>query len=92
MSEISGSVNVSEILATLTDTQKDILNKQALRIIKDDKKSDLVAYMAFVNMCRDELTPVQQSAVRELLNEVKRRRQELLNELIETVEGVIMNG
>lgn len=92
MSEINGSANVSEILATLTDTQKDILNKQVLRIIRNDRKSDLTVYMAFVNMCSDELTPVQQSAVKELLNEVRRRREELLNELIETVEGVIMNG
>ena len=92
MSEINGSVNVSEILATLTDTQKDILNKQVLRIIRNDRKSNLMVYMAFVDMCSDELTPVQQSAVKELLNEVRRRREELLNELIETVEGVIMNG
>ena len=92
MNDICGSVNVGEILATLTEGQKDLVRKQALRIIRDDAKVDLVEYMAFVDMCRDELTPIQQSAVRELLNEVKRRRQELLNELIETVEGVIMNG
>lgn len=92
MNDICGSVNVSEILRTLTEGQKDLVRKQALRIIRDDAKADLMEYMAFVDMCCDELTLIQQSAVRELLNEVKRRRQELLNELIETVEGVIMNG
>lgn len=92
MNDICGSVNVSEILRALTEGQKDLVRKQALRIIRGDAKADLMEYMAFVDMCRDELTPIQQSAVRELLNEVKRRRQELLNELIETVEGVIMNG
>ena len=74
MDEINGSVNVSEILATLTDTQKDILNKQALRIIKNEKKSNLMEYMAFVDMCSDELTPVQQLAVKALLEEVRKRR------------------
>ena len=91
MNDICGSANVGEILRTLTEGQKDLVRRQALRIIRGDAKADLMKYMAFVDMCRDELTPIQQSAVRELLNEVKRRRQELLNELIETVEGVIMN-
>ena len=92
MDEINGSVNVSEILATLTETQKDILNKQALRIIRNDRKSNLMEYMAFVDMCSDELTPIQQSAVKELLNEVRRRREELLNELIKAVEDAMVYG
>ena len=92
MDEINGSVNVSEILATLTETQKDIVNRQALRIIKNDRKSDLTAYMAFIDMCRDELTPVQQSAVKALLTEVKRRREELLNQLMQAVEDAMLKG
>ena len=92
MDEINGSVNVSEILATLTEGQMDILKKQALRIIKNDKKADLVEYMAFISMCRDELTPVQQSAVKALLAEVKRRREELLNQLMQAVEDVMLKG
>jgi len=92
MPDICGSVNVSEILGTLTEGQKDILNKQALRIIKNDEKADLVEYMAFVYMCRDELTPVQQSAVKALLTEVKRRREELLNQLMQAVEDVMLKG
>ena len=89
MDEINVSVNVSEILATLTEAQKDIVNKQALRIIRNDRKSDLTAYMAFINMCRDELTPVQQSAVKALLEEVRKRREELLDELMKAVEDAI---
>lgn len=92
MDETNGSVNVSEILGTLTEAQKDILNKQALRIIKNEKKSNLMEYMAFVDMCSDELTPVQQSAVKEFLNEVRRRREELLNELMKAVEDAMLYG
>lgn len=92
MSEINGSVNVSEILGSLTERQKDILNKQALRIIKNEKKSNLMEYMAFVDMCSDELTPVQQSAVKEFLNEVRRRREKLLNELMKVAEDAILHG
>ena len=92
MSEINGSVNASEILATLTERQKYILNKQALRIIRNDKKADLMAYMAFIDMCRDELTPVQQLVVKELLNEVRRRREKLLNELMKAMEDAIPYG
>jgi len=92
MDEINGSVNMGEILGTLTDGQKDILNKQVLRIIKNDEKADLVEYMAFVYMCRNELTPVQQSAVKALLTEVKRRREELLNQLMKAVEDAMLKG
>ena len=90
MDEINGSVNVSEILGTLTEVQKDILNKQALRIIKNEAKFDLTACMAFFDMCSDELTPVQQSAVKEFLNEVRRRREKLLNELMKAVEDAML--
>lgn len=92
MLDICGSVNVSEILGTLTKTQKDILNKQALRIIKNDSKSDLTAYMAFIDMCRDELTPVQQSAVKALLEEVRKRREELLDQLMQAVKDAMLKG
>ena len=92
MNDISGSVNVSEILGTLTDTQKDILNKQALRIIKNEKKSNLMEYMAFVDMCSNELTPVQQSAVKALLEEVRKRREELLEKLARAVEDAMVYG
>lgn len=92
MNDICGSVNVSEILATLTETQKGIVNKQALRIIKNEAKSNLTDYMTFIDMCRDELTPVQQSAVKALLEEVKRRRQELLDELMKAVEDAMVKG
>lgn len=92
MNDISGSVNVSEILGTLTETQKDILGKQALRIIKNESKFDLIAYMAFIDMCRDELTPVQQSAVKALLEEVRRRREELLDQLMQAVEDAMLKN
>lgn len=90
--DISGSVNVSEILGTLTEGQKDILNKQALRIIKNDEKADLVDYMAFIYMCRDELTPVQKSAVKALLEEVRKRREELFDQLMKAVEEAMVYG
>lgn len=92
MDEINGSMNVSEILATLTDTQKDILNKQALRIIKNERKSNLMEYMAFVDMRSDELTPVQQSAVKALLKEVRKIREKLLDKLAKAVEDAIVYG
>lgn len=92
MDEICGSVNVSEIFATLTEGQTDLLRKQALRIIRDDAKPDLEAYMAFIYMCRDELTPVQQSAVKALLEEVRERRKELLGELTRAVDDVILKS
>lgn len=92
MDEINGSVNVSEILGTLTESQKDILNKQALRIIKNEAKSDLTEYMAFVDMCRDELTPIQRSAVKALLDEVRKRREELLDQLMKAVEDAMIRG
>lgn len=92
MSDICGSVNVSEILGTLTETQKDLLNKQALRIIKNEEKSDLTAYMAFIDMCRDELTPIQRSAVKALLDEVRKRREELLDKLVKAVEDAMVRG
>ena len=90
--DISGSVNVSEILGTLTETQKDLLNKQALRIIRGNSKLDIAAYTAFVYMYRDELTPIQQSAVKALLEEVRKRREELLDELMKAVEHAMLYG
>lgn len=92
MDEINGSVNVSEILGTLTQSQKDILNKQALRIIKNEAKSNLTEYMAFIDMCRDELTPIQRSAVKALLDEIRKRREELLNQLMKAVEDAMLYG
>ena len=92
MNDISGSVNVSEVLATLTETQKDLLNKQALRIIRGNSKLDLAAYTAFVYMYHDELTPVQQSAVKALLEEIHKRREELLNQLMNAVEDAMLYG
>ena len=92
MDEINGSVNVSEILGTLTDRQTNLLREQAMRIIRNDSKSDLASYMAFVNMCRDELTPVQKSAVKALLEEVRKRREELLDQLMKAVENAMLYG
>lgn len=92
MSEINESMNAFEILGSLTERQKYILNKQALRIIKNEKKSNLMEYMAFVDMCSDELTPVQQSAVKELLNEIRRRREKLLDGLMKAMEDAIPYG
>lgn len=90
--DISGSVNVSEILGTLTEVQKDLLNKQALRIIRGNTKLDLAAYTAFVYMYRDELTPIQQSAVKALLEEVRKRREELFDQLMKAVEEAMVYG
>ena len=90
--DISGSVNVSEILGTLTDRQKDLVKKWALRIIRNDSKSDLVTYMALIDMYRDELTPVQKSAVKALLEEVRKRREELLDQLMKAVEDAMLYG
>ena len=92
MDEINGSVNVSEILATLTERQKDILNKQALRITKGNTKFNLMEYMAFVDMCHDELTPIQRSAVKALLDGVRKRREELLDDLMKAVENAMVYG
>ena len=92
MDEINGSVNVSEVLATLTEGQTDLLRKQALRIIRGNTKVDLAAYTAFVYMYRDELTPVQQSAVKALLEEVQKRREELLDQLMKAVEDAMLYG
>lgn len=92
MDEINGSVNVSEILATLTEGQTDLLRKQALRIIRGNSKVDLAAYTAFVYMYRDELTPVQKSAVKALLEEVRKRRDALLGQLMRAVDDAIFIG
>lgn len=91
MSDICGSVNVSEILGTLDGSQKAIVMKEALAIIKDESDDVPGRLMTFINVCRT-MTPIQQSAVKALLTEVKRRRQELLDELMKAVEDAMIKG
>lgn len=89
--DISGSVNVSEILATLDGTQKAFVAKEALAIVGD--KSDDVPgrLITFINVCRT-MTPIQQSAVRAFLDEVRKRRDELLDELRDAVHEAMGIG
>ena len=91
MNDISGSVNVSEILATLDGVQKAAVMDRALVIIYKNRGDSTESAITFINHCR-EMTPVQQSAVKALLTEVKRRRQELLDELMKAVEDAMVKG
>ncbi len=91
MNEINGSVNVSEIFGTLDGTQKAIVMKEAFAIIKNESDEGADRLITFINAYRT-MTPIQQSAVKELLNGVRRRREELLNELMKDVEDTMLHG
>lgn len=91
MDEINGSVNVNEILATLDGMQKAAVMDRALVIIYKNRGDNTESAITFINLCR-EMTPVQQSAVKALLTEVKRRREELLNQLMQAVEDTMLKG
>lgn len=89
--DISGSVNVSEILGTLDGTQKAIVMKEALAIIRDKSDDTAGRLITFINVCRT-MTPIQQSAVEALLKEVRKRREKLLDELMKAVEDTMLRG
>lgn len=91
MDEINGSVNVSEIFATLDDAQKAAVMDRALVIIYKNRGDNIESAITFINVCR-EMTPIQQSAVKAFLTEVKRRREELLNQLMQAVEDAMLKG
>jgi len=91
MNDISGSVNVSEVLGTLDDVQKAAVMDRALVIIYKNRGDNTESAITFINCCR-EMTPVQQSAVKALLTEVKRRREEILNQLMQAVEDAMLKG
>lgn len=91
MDEINGSVNVSEILGTLDGAQKAAVMDRALVIIYKNRGDNTESAITFINFCR-EMTPIQQSAVKALLTEVKRRREELLNQLMQAVEDTILKS
>lgn len=91
MDEICGSVNASEIFATLDGMQKAAVMDRALVIIYKNRGDSTESAITFINHCR-EMTLVQQSAVKALLTEVKRRREELLNQLMQAVEDAILKG
>lgn len=89
MNDISGSVNVSEILGTLTNEDMILVRTMALDICRGECSYDRT--MRFCDM-RERLAPFQVTAVTALLTEVRRRRDELLKDLMDAVDEAIFEG
>lgn len=89
MDEINGSVNVSEILGTLTDKELLLIRAMALDICRGRRNHDRTIR---INTMKERLNPVQATAVTAFLTEVQKRRDELLKELTDVVDDVIFEG
>lgn len=89
MNDIYGSVNVSEILGTLTDNELLLIRAMALDICRGRCSNGRAIR---INAMKERLDPAQATAVTAFLTEVERRRDELLKELIDAVDSVIFEG